>query len=404
MKLLVVTNACSAKKYEEVCRMRHKAIVDPQQKFFRLFIEGLSKLGDVEVEVLSALPVSASTVPQKRFEYETEITQTGVKYHYLPFRNGKFSRYLTLMGAVGKYTKKLRRDLRGEDVYVIVDAMIPVLAVPCKRIVRKKGIKIGAIVTDIPTLATNMKKQTQSCLKRLFMAAYQKISGWDLGSYDFYIPLTESINDVVNREKRPYCVVEGFADSNDTTVSEVHENYVMYAGGVYEKYGVKDLVEAFISLNRTDVELRIFGDGSYVEELKTVCAQHPNVQYMGCVLPEQVVDCEKKALLLVNPRPTDEAFAKYSFPSKTMEYLLSGTAVISTKLPGIPQEYFQVMYAFADSTPDGLKEGLQSVLEMPREKLIQQGAKGHDFVIHQKNNVQMANKIRQFLIQSFGQA
>lgn len=397
MKILVVTNSCSAKKYEEVCKLRHKTIVDPQQKFFRLFIDGLSHLDNVEVEVLSALPVSASTVQQKRFEYETEVTVTGAKYHYLPFRNGKISRYLTLMGAVRKYTKKLCRDSINEDTYVIVDALIPVLTIPCKHIVRKKGIKIGAIVTDIPSLATKMKNRKESLLKRLFMLAYQKISDMDLKSYDFYIPLTESINDVVNEKNRPYCVVEGFADSGDTNVSESHENYVMYAGGVYEKYGVKNLVDAFISLNRTDVSLKIFGDGSYVDELKTVCAQHPNVQYMGCMLPEQVVEYEKKALLLVNPRPTDEEFAKYSFPSKTMEYLLSGTAVISTKLPGIPQEYFNVMYAFEDSSYDGIKEGLQRVLDIPLDKLVKQGILGHDFVINKKSNVRMAEKIKEFL-------
>lgn len=397
MKILVVTNSCSAKKYEEVCKLRYKTIVDPQQKFFRLFIDGLSRLDGVEVEVLSALPVSASTVNQKRFEYETEVTETGTRYHYLPFRNGKFSRYLSLIHSVKKYTKKLCCDLKSENTYIITDALIPVLTIPCKRIAHKKKIKIGAIVTDIPSLATKMKNRKESFLKSLFLQTYQRISDIDLRSYDFYVPLTESINDVVNEKNRPYCVVEGFADSGDTSISETHENYVMYAGGVYEKYGVKNLVDAFVSLNRTDMSLKIFGDGSYVEELNAVCDEHTNVQYMGCVLPEQVVEYEKKALLLVNPRPTDENFAKYSFPSKTMEYLLSGTAVISTRLPGIPQEYFNVMYAFEDSSYDGILEGLRSVLEIPAEDLVKQGARGHDFVINEKNNVRMAEIIKNFL-------
>ena len=397
MKILVVTNSCSAKKYEEVCKLRHQTIVDPQQKFFRLFIDGLSMLDKVDVEVISALPVSSSTVHQKRFDYDTEVTETGVKYHYLPFRNGKISRYLTLMRAVKKYTKRLSRDWVNADTYVIVDALVPVLTIPCKRIVRKKGVKVGAIVTDIPSLATKMKNRKEGLLKRLFLCVYQKISDMDLKSYDFFIPLTESINDVVNENERPYCVVEGFADIKDTTVSETHENYVMYAGGVYEKYGVKNLVDAFVSLNRTDVSLKIFGDGSYVEELKAVSEEHPNVQYMGCMLPEEVVEYEKKALLLVNPRPTEEEFAKYSFPSKTMEYLLSGTAVISTRLPGIPDEYFDFMYAFEDSSYHGIQKGLELVLDIPKEKLVQQGRLGHEFVMNQKNNVRMAEKIKVFL-------
>lgn len=397
MKILVVTNSCSEKKYQTVCNMRNKMIVDPQQKFFRLLIDGFGSLDDVEVEVLSALPVSASTVQQKRFKYETEVTAQGVTYHYLPFRNGKISRYLTLMLAVRKHMKMWCRNLNDRDVYVITDALVPVLTLPCKRVARRNEIKVGAVVTDIPSLATKMKNRKESLLKRLFMRAYQKVSDIDLKSYDFYIPLTESINDVVNEKNRPYCVVEGFADSGDTNVSENHENYVMYAGGIYEKYGVKNLVDAFISLNRNDVSLKIFGDGNYVEELKTVCAQHSNVQYMGCMLPEQVVGYEKRALLLVNPRPTDEEFAKYSFPSKTMEYLLSGTAVISTKLPGIPAEYFEHMYAFDGDAVEDIRRKMDEILVQPREETNEMGRSGHEFVSKKKNNRVMAKKIYDFL-------
>lgn len=397
MKILVVTNSCSARKYEEVAKLRHKAIVDPQQKFFRLFIEGLGRLENVEVEVLSALPVSASTVNKRRFEYETEITDGGVKYHYLPFRNGKISRYLTLMSAVKKYTKKLCSESSNKELCVITDALIPVLTVPCKRIAKKRGIKVGAVVTDIPSLATKMKERKEGFIKHSFMSAYQKISDKDLRSYDFYIPLTESINDAVNEKDKPYCVVEGFADSSDTSVSESHGDYVMYAGGVYEKYGVKNLVDAFVALGKPGLSLKIFGDGSYVDELKRVCEEHACVEYMGCMLPEEVVEYEKRALLLVNPRPTDEEFAKYSFPSKTMEYLLSGSPVISTRLPGIPPEYFDFMYAFEDSSYRGIEEGLRRVLEIPKDELIQKGVGGHNFVIDKKNNLRMAEKIREFL-------
>lgn len=397
MKILVVTNSCSEKKYQTVCKIRNKTIVDPQQKFFRLFVDGLSSLNNVEVEVLSALPVSASTVQLKSFKYETEFATTGVKYHYLPFINGKISRYLTLMCAVRKYTKRICRDLTSTDTYVIVDALIPTLTIPCKHIVRKKGIKIGAIVTDIPSMATKMKKQKESLLKRFFVSIYQKISDIDLKSYDFYIPLTESINDVVNDKNKPYCIIEGFADITDTSISENHENYIMYAGGVYEKYGVKNLVDAFILLNKSGVSLKIFGDGSYVEELKTVCMQHPNVQYMGCMLSEQVVEYEKRALLLVNPRPANEEFAKYSFPSKTMEYLLSGSAVVSTRLPGIPSEYFDHMFAFDGHEVDDIRKKLDEILSLTNEEINLMGKSGHEFVLKEKNNHVMTRKIYDFL-------
>lgn len=167
----------------------------------------------------------------------------------------------------------------------------------------------------------------------------------------------------------------------------------MYAGGVYEKYGVKTLVEAFLKLKRNDIELHIFGEGSYTGELELISRNNPKVKYMGCVTPDKVVEYEKRALLLVNPRPTNETFSKFSFPSKTMEYLLSGTAVVSTKLPGIPEEYFDYMFSFDSDDRDSIFDKLNELLNFSNIELIDKGKLAHDFVLQNKNNVIMTSKI-----------
>lgn len=397
MKILVVTNSCTDEKYKSICEIRKYKMIDPQQKFFRLFIDGLGQTDGCDVEVLSALPVSASTVDKYIFGYEQDINDYGTKYHYLPFFNGRFTRYISLTLAAYVYTKKWCQKYKHEPCCLIVDPLMPVLAIPSKYIAKQNGIKSVAIVTDIPTLATKMKERKGSSFKEKCVEVYENISDNDLKSYDAYITLTESINDKVNINNKPHCIVEGFADSSDTLVSDVHDNYLMYAGGIFEKYGVKNLVEAFIALNRKDIKLYIFGEGTYVEELLEVCKTHSNVKYMGCVTPDEVVEYEKKALLLINPRPTNEEFAKYSFPSKTMEYLLSGTAVVSTKLPGIPEEYFNYMFAFDDYGVNGIQEKLKEILSLPLEEINSMGRKGHDFVISEKSNRGMANKIYDFL-------
>lgn len=393
MDILVVVNSCSQKKYEEICKKRIRPTIDPQQKFCRLMISGLSEANNGNVTALSALPVSASTVAQKTFSYEEEVDESGATYQYLPFRNGKFTRYLSLLMAARKYVKSWCKGKKAKEASIIVDPLIPVIAIPAQKVAKKYGIKVCAVVTDIPTLSTNMKERKESTIKKWLMGIYQKISDADLKSYDAYIPLTESLNEAVNEKKKPYIVVEGLADGKDTEISEQHENYIMYAGGVYEKYGVKALIEAFISLGREDIQLYIFGEGTYVEELKKIQEKNPNIRYMGCVSPEEAVAYEKRALLLVNPRPTNEEFAKYSFPSKTMEYMLSGTAVASTRLPGIPEEYFDYMYAFDEDSCSGIADKLKYVLNLPKDELIKKGKTAHDFVLESKNNEVMAEKI-----------
>lgn len=398
MKILIVTNSCSKEKYQQIEKMRTRAIVDPQQKFFRLFIEGLGSIETEEtIDIVSAIPVSASTVPKKIFAKDIE-KKDKILYTYLPFINGKILRYISLFVSCKSQVKLwCKNNVFLKDSIILVDPLVPFLSIPTRLLAKKYGIKIGAIVTDLPTLSTSMKNKKESLIKRIGLSIYQKIANKDIVSYDFYIPLTSTINAKVNENNKPFLIVEGFADIKDRVIFDVHKNYVMYAGGVYEKYGLKNLVQAFIEMNNKNVELFIFGDGSYVEEVKKLELEHPTIKYKGCVSQEKIVEYEKRALLLVNPRPTDEEFSIYSFPSKTMEYLLSGSAVVSTKLAGIPEEYFKYMYAFENGSVSGIKDKLTELLNMPIQNLIDKGKDGHDFVIKEKNNIYMSEKVLNFL-------
>lgn len=395
MNLLIATDTCSADKERALDKIRKKHTVNPQQKFFRLLIEGLSLQQNVATTVLSALPVSASTVKKKIFSYEEEHIGTAV-YHYIPFVNGKIFRYFTTILSSAKEIKKWSSSHDSKKSLVLTDPLVPIVSIPTRINAQRKGYRVGALVTDIPSLSSNMKGRKDSFAKRIFMNIYQRISDKDLTKYDFYITLTESLNDAVNPDNLPYCVIEGFADSKDKTVSNMHENYVMYAGGVYEKFGVRSLVEAFCRIERDDLELWIYGDGPYVDDVKAASTKDGRIKYKGCVSAEEVVEKEKHALLLVNPRPTKEEFAKYSFPSKTMEYLLSGTATVSTRLPGIPNEYFNYLYAFDGDDTDSIEKGMRDILELPLEELIKRGYEGHDFVMNEKNNTVMAKKMISF--------
>lgn len=398
MKILIVTNSCSKEKYQQIIKMRNRPIVEPQQKFFRLFIEGLGSIETKDtIDIVSAIPVSASTVSKKIFLKEIE-NKDKLVYTYLPFINGKFLRYITLFFSCKSYIKQwCKTNTSYKESVIIVDPLVPILSLPTRLLAKKYGIKIGAIVTDLPMLSTSMKNNKESLIKKTCLSIYQTIANNDIVSYDFYIPLTSTINAKVNENNKPFLVVEGFADIKDKVIYDVHKNYVMYAGGVYEKYGLKNLIQAFIEMDNKNVDLFIFGDGSYVEEVKKLELQHPTIKYKGCVSQEEIVEYEKRALLLVNPRPTDEEFSIYSFPSKTMEYLLSGSAVVSTKLAGIPEEYFKYMFAFENGSVSGIKDKLTELLNMPIQNLIDKGKDGHDFVIKEKNNIYMSEKILKFL-------
>lgn len=102
-------------------------------------------------------------------------------------------------------------------------------------------------------------------------------------------------------------------------------------------------------------------------------------------------------MLLVNPRPIAPEYTKYSFPSKNMEYMISGTPVLTTKLPGMPEEYYPHVYFIEDETPDGISMVLQEICAKSLEERTRKGIDARQFVLEQKTNIAQAKKIIDFI-------
>ena len=112
---------------------------------------------------------------------------------------------------------------------------------------------------------------------------------------------------------------------------------------------------------------------------------------------DKIIQLEKEAKLLVNPRPTNEEYTKYSFPSKIMEYMASGTPVLTTRLLGMPKEYYDYIYCFEDEKVDGIEKKLIEILSKEQKELTKMGNKAKEFVLMKKNNKVQAEKIINFL-------
>ena len=101
---------------------------------------------------------------------------------------------------------------------------------------------------------------------------------------------------------------------------------------------------------------------------------------------------ERKATLLINPRPTNEEYTKYSFPSKTLEYMASGTPVLMTRLPGMPKDYEEYVYLFDEETVEGFANTLGEVLQSKSE-LQEKGKRAREFILTTRNNRGQALRI-----------
>ncbi len=381
MKILYGFSNCSYKKYNSLFQDASIMILQQAQKYHSLMTSGLAANG-LDVQCISGLPIN------REFDKSLLINggndeENGVKYHYFGSINLPGFRQLCLVLKSFFYTLfSKHKDIAICDILNI--SIVMGMRAACK--IRK--IPLIGIVTDVPgKLAHSGEK---SFAERIDAHIVQRMDG--------YVLLTEAMNEIVNPHGKPYTVIEGQVDIAMGNVPNTIENkaspcIMMYAGSLKKIYGISRLVEAFVAVQIPNWELHIYGDGDYREELEEICEKYQNVKYLGIKLNSEIVAAEIKASLLVNPRPTDEEYTKYSFPSKNMEYMVSGTPVLTTNLPGMPDEYREYVYIFADESVDGMKETLSNVLMKTTEELYDFGANAKKFVLDKKNNTAQAKKV-----------
>lgn len=294
--------------------------------------------------------------------------------------------------------RKWLKKHQGEECMVLSYSIPPFLAKDIISLCRKYNVKCVAIVTD---LLRDMYVNEQNSLLVTKLKEYYLRNAIALqGQFDGYVYLTEEMKEIVNPEK-PYIVMEGIAEISDVAI--IHEiekaipPAIMYAGMVEEKYGILNLVDAFEQASLGETELWIFGNGNIEEEIQYRCDKNPRIRFWGRKSRAEILLYEKKASLLVNPRNVKDVFTQYSFPSKTIEYMLSGTPVLTTRLKGIPEEYYEYLFSCSDNEVDTMSKAIQTVFSMPIEQRTLLGDRAKNYIIQHKNADKQTKRMLDFL-------
>ena len=168
---------------------------------------------------------------------------------------------------------------------------------------------------------------------------------------------------------------------------------VLYTGTLRKIFGVMNLVKAFQSLENTDAELWICGSGDSENDINEAAKQDSRIKYFGMVDSQAALKMQRQATVLVNPRTSEGEYTRYSFPSKTMEYLLAGKSVIINRLSGIPEEYYEYVYTPDDEGIEALAACISSVLAMNPSTRNTRAQRGREFIISQKNSFIQTKRI-----------
>ena len=384
LNLLYISPLCSKRFVSELFQKTGKDPGFAVQKFSRLLVKGIVE-NDSKITALSIRPISRQ-LSSKVFWGTKKETEDGMLYHYVPFLNLNYMRHVCLFFYCFFYV--LFWGIGKREQKAIICDVLSISACTGSLLAAKIiGVQSVGVMTDMPGLMMCSSKDSLAT----------KLNKSYISSFSSYVFLTEQMNGVINKKNRPYIVMEGLVDATSYNIQSSAEKTssrtVLYAGGLHERYGLKMLVNGFVMANIPNAQLVIYGGGPYVDELKRVCAEHSNVVYKGLADNSVVFAEEQKATLLVNPRPTTEEFTQYSFPSKNMEYMVSGTPVLITRLPGMPTEYNNYVYLFDEETENGYAKCLKEVLSKGEEELKSKGHSARQWVLENKNNVVQAGRI-----------
>ncbi|OQC68445.1 MAG: Glycosyl transferases group 1 [Verrucomicrobia bacterium ADurb.Bin006] len=410
MRVLIVGFAVPDAEMDELRRRHGEAPVQTHKLCWNV-VNAMEAAPDVRVDLISSLPLP--TYPRCRqlwVGYRRWDRGQGSWNVMVPFINVLLVKHLTrwLASCLLVLRWLIARDRSCPGIVLLygIHSAHMYAAMPLARLF---GVKCVTLVSDPPGVeyrwegrATRYAKRFDKILLRTAMRASDGlvVLAERLGK-DFApkVPALLMEGIVSPRDQEQFLRASRVTDDGSPVASA--DFVIMYAGGLLRSYGVGLLLRAFESLP-DHCRLWIFGSGEMREEIQAAAAVDARIVYWGFVSNAEVVRRFQEASVLVNPRPSTNDFTLYSFPSKVLEYMGSARPVVSTRLAGIPEEYFQHIIPLDEETPEGLASLLTTLSKMPKEELDSIGQRSQEFVLRSKSIEVQGSRLREFLQRVIG--
>lgn len=360
-------------------------------------MHGLEVIDDIdEVDAIGSVrlkmwPLSRIIALRDSEEKRAKGVVKGIGYCNLPVL--AFSlRESAIIRAAKAWANKHKKET---DVIVLIYSMHSPFMKAAKEVKRIiPSAKIVLTVADLP-LFMDMRGSIRKILKRIDWHRITKL----MGCVDKYLLYTKYMAEYLKLHEDQWMVFEGIIDEQrivQDIQSKDGERYALYAGNLDARYGIDQLIEAFSKLSNQE-KLVIYGAGFDKERIDRLVKPLSNVEYRGQISPDEVFQKMKEATLLINPRPASIGLAKYSCPSKTFEYLASGTPVIMNHLPGLPDEYLEYVTIFSGETVNDFARDIHHMLIKSDEELLEIGIRGVRFLRENKTSAIVMKKVFDFI-------
>lgn len=358
--------------------------------FQKNLLEGFANMDDVDLHVINVPPTGSFPINSK--ELFSKSYRWGEKKQQISFLNLPFYKHTQQKGKLLRACRKIIKESDEPVAVLIYSPYGPFLDV-CSRLKQEfDHVSCCMILTDpIPGRGDLARFMTEDAVKK-GDAIVEKCA-----CFDSFVVLTKYLAESVCAGERPWDIVECVCNDQqaEATESAVSKNVALYAGTLEKEYGILDMAKAFTLLE--NAQLRIYGRGDAEPELKALAAQSDNVKFLGFADQATIAKERNACDFLINPRRPTGTFTKYSFPSKTAEYLVSGKPVIMYKLEGVPDEYDSYLNYLSETEPKKIAKQLQDLFSQDYSQLVEKARQGRVFMLENKSPKAQSEKIKALL-------
>ncbi len=350
-----------------------------QKSYIQGFLKtaGVSTVTFINLPFIGSYPLRYTSLiyrPKKKLNYfgRAEIRNFG--FINLSILKNLFRFLVSFRGVLRR-----SNELSSPKLVICYSMHLPFLLACALTKILKKDLLLCTVVPDLPeymALRTGWKKYLFSLVARV---SYSLVNRSDI-----IVVLTDEML-MKFRSGIPSVVIEGMADE-EYVLSERRADkgkHFLYSGTLDRRYGLRELVDSFLDAKIADYELHVCGDGDDRAYIESLASKNSNLRYFGQLEREDVLSLQRGASLLINPRSSDGEYTKYSFPSKTIEYMSSGTPVLMYRLPGVPEEYFDYCFIIPPGQ-GGIKNKLIELAELPVIELENKGRIAKRFIKDKK--------------------
>lgn len=386
MKIIFLGLLFCQEALEDAYRFCKQGVQMAPHLFEKKLADGFKALDDVTLEIISIPPIGSYPVNYRNSYIPSYHHDGFVQIGYLNFP------YIKHLIQKEHVWMELKKRISVEEInYVVTYSLFePFLDVLNRAKKEFSNVHVTIIQPDAIPGRNGMIKSKK--MERLGNRLVRKAK-----CADDFVFLSEHLRDVIEIKDRPYAVVDCLCNPNiaPNKDKDHSDNIFLYTGTTARIYGMCNIVDAFKDIS--GAELWICGAGDSDEYIYQVAASHKNIKHFGYLSQSEVAELRDECDFLINPRVPTGTYTKYSFPSKTAEYLMSGKPVVMYHLEGISSEYDAFINYLSATDPEGIRKEISAIMDCDYSEMKERACQARKFMIEKKNAVHQVEKIIKML-------